>query len=150
MLAAPIYLAPPDLCHIDNTIHTAISMIYYVDLLEDNWVQASIPTHLGGLSISVKVLPQPVTRFEAVCNTTRDPFTSRGSAHVDALVEFITHCACTDHRHLAATAMSDVPGSSLGKQLSSMEDNSDHGRHVRKDSLHGKRLQEQLYLTGSY
>lgn len=51
MRAAPTYLAPEILRRIDDTIRTAISSICNIDLPEESWIQASLPTRLGGIGI---------------------------------------------------------------------------------------------------
>ena len=49
--AAPTYLAPINLQEIDDTIRSAISRICNIDLLEENWTQATLPIRLGGIGI---------------------------------------------------------------------------------------------------
>ena len=78
-----------------------------------------------------------MTQSGAGCNTTRDLFLERGSAHVDALREFKTPNAMSLSRYLPA-AMSDVPAGSPDQQLSSMENNYEHRRNVKKGSSPGK------------
>ncbi|MPC61306.1 hypothetical protein E2C01_055376 [Portunus trituberculatus] len=97
-----------------------------------------------------KALPQPVTLFGAGCNTTRDLFRSGEECPSWCTCGVHdSHCGGTGHRYLAAVAMLDVPGSSLSKQLSSMEDNSDHERHDEANALPWFMVMEALAVLHS-
>ena len=51
MRAAPTYLAPDNLRHIDATLRSAISSICNIDFTEESWTQATLPIRLGGIGI---------------------------------------------------------------------------------------------------
>ncbi|KAG0715538.1 Retrotransposable element SLACS protein [Chionoecetes opilio] len=51
MRAAPTYLAPQDLLNIDEAMRSAISLTCNIALTDKSWIQASLPTRLGGIGV---------------------------------------------------------------------------------------------------
>lgn len=68
MRTAPIYLEAEQLEHIDENLRIAISSACNVDLRGNHWIQASLPTRMGGIGARRLVdvaLPAHIASLEA-------------------------------------------------------------------------------------